>query len=110
MRCAFRVTPIRVLAEPTTFLDITHQYGLLELFEVLRRELDRTVVIVLHDLNQAARYASHLIVMKDGDVVTAGPPSEIITEELIEEVYDLRCRVVPDPETGAPMVIPRAAG
>jgi len=103
-------TPVLLLDEPTTFLDITHQYGLLELFEVLRRELDRTVVIVLHDLNQAARYASHLIVMKDGDVVTAGPPSEIITEELIEEVYDLRCRVIPDPETGAPLVIPRAAG
>jgi len=103
-------TPVLLLDEPTTFLDITHQCGLLELFEVLRRELDRTVVIVLDDLNQAARYASHLIVVKDGDVVTAGPPSEIITEELIEEVYDLRCRVIPDPETGAPMVIPRAAG
>ena len=100
-------TPVLLLDEPTTFLDITHQYGLLELFEVLRRDLDRTVVIVLHDLNQAARYASHLIVMKDGDIVTAGKPSEIITEELIEDVYSLRCRIVPDPETGAPMVIPR---
>jgi iron complex transport system ATP-binding protein len=103
-------TDLLLLDEPTTFLDITHQYGLLELFEVLRRDLDRTIVIVLHDLNQAARYASHLIVMKDGDVVTAGPPSEIITEELIEDVYSLRCRIVPDPETGAPMVIPRAVG
>lgn len=101
-------TPVLLLDEPTTFLDITHQYGLLELFEILRRDLRRTVVIVLHDLNQAARYASHLIVMKDGDVVTAGPPSEIITEELIDEVYNLPCRIFPDPETGAPMVIPRA--
>lgn len=101
-------TPVLLLDEPTTFLDITHQYGLLELFEILRRNLHRTVVIVLHDLNQAARYASHLIVMKDGDVVTAGPPAEIITEELIDEVYKLPCRIVPDPETGAPMVIPRA--
>ncbi|GAA4672184.1 ABC transporter ATP-binding protein [Gordonia humi] len=101
-------TPILLLDEPTTFLDITHQYGLLELFEVLRRDLKRTVIIVLHDLNQAARYASHLIVMKDGVVVTAGPPAEIITEELIADVYDLSCRIVPDPETGAPMVIPRA--
>ncbi|QXT61604.1 ABC transporter ATP-binding protein [Tessaracoccus palaemonis] len=100
-------TPVLLLDEPTTYLDITHQYGLLELFEVLRRDLDRTVVIVLHDLNQAARFASHLIVMKDGDIVTAGPPSEIITEALIDEVYNLPCRVVPDPETGAPMVIPR---
>ncbi|MFI2103941.1 ABC transporter ATP-binding protein [Isoptericola sp. NPDC019693] len=101
-------TPVLLLDEPTTFLDITHQFGLLELFENLRRDLDRTVVIVLHDLNQAARYASHLIVMKDGAVVTAGPPSEIITEELIEDVYQLPCRIVADPETGAPMVIPRA--
>ena len=98
-----------MLDEPTTFLDITHQYGLLELFETLRRELDRTIVVVLHDLNQAARFASHLIVMKDGDIVTAGPPAEIITAELIGEVYDLPCSIVPDPETGAPMVIPKAA-
>lgn len=102
-------TPVLLLDEPTTFLDITHQYGLLELFETLRRELDRTIVVVLHDLNQAARFASHLIVMKDGDIVTAGPPAEIITAELIGEVYDLPCSIVPDPETGAPMVIPKAA-
>lgn len=101
-------TPVLLLDEPTTFLDITHQYGLLELFETLRRELQRTIVVVLHDLNQAARFASHLIVMKDGDVVTAGPPAEIMTTELIEEVYELPCRIVPDPETGAPMVIPKA--
>lgn len=102
-------TPTLLLDEPTTFLDITHQYGLLELFETLRTELERTVVVVLHDLNQAARYASHLIVMKDGDVVTAGTPAEVMTADLIEQVYELPCRIVPDPETGAPMVIPRAA-
>ncbi|MDN5896756.1 MAG: ABC transporter ATP-binding protein [Nocardioides sp.] len=101
-------TPVLLLDEPTTFLDITHQYGLLELFETLRRELKRTIVVVLHDLNQAARFASHLIVMKDGDIITAGPPEKIITAELINEVYDLPCRIVPDPETGAPMVIPKA--
>lgn len=101
-------TPILLLDEPTTFLDITHQYGLLELFETLRRDLDRTIVTVLHDLNQAARYASHLIVMKDGGVVTAGPPDEILTAELIDEVYELPCRILADPETGAPMVIPKA--
>lgn len=102
-------TPTLLLDEPTTFLDITHQYGLLELFETLRTELKRTVVVVLHDLNQAARYASHLIVMKDGDVVTAGTPAEVMTADLVEQVYELPCRIVPDPETGAPMVIPRAA-
>lgn len=102
-------TPTLLLDEPTTFLDITHQYGLLELFETLRTELKRTVVVVLHDLNQAARYASHLIVMKNGDVVTAGTPAEVMTADLVEQVYELPCRIVPDPETGAPMVIPRAA-
>lgn len=102
-------TPVLLLDEPTTFLDITHQYGLLELFETLRRELQSTVVVVLHDLNQAARFASHLVVMKDGDIVTAGAPAEIITAELIDEVYELPCRIEPDPETGAPMVIPKAA-
>lgn len=101
-------TPVLLLDEPTTFLDITHQYGLLELFETLRRDLDRTIVTVLHDLNQAARYASHLIVMKSGGVVTAGPPAEILTAELIDEVYDLPCRILVDPETGAPMVVPKA--
>ena len=101
-------TPVLLLDEPTTFLDITHQYGLLELFERLRSALDRTVVVVLHDLNQAARFADHLVVMKDGDVVAAGPPAEILTAQLVEEVYELPCRIMPDPETEAPMVIPRA--
>ncbi|MGO1926493.1 MAG: ABC transporter ATP-binding protein [Brachybacterium tyrofermentans] len=103
-------TPVLLLDEPTTFLDITHQYGLLELFERLRSSSDRTIVVVLHDLNQAARFADHLVVMKDGDVVAAGPPAEILTAQLVEEVYELPCRIMPDPETGAPMVIPRAMG
>ncbi|MEE1649938.1 ABC transporter ATP-binding protein [Brachybacterium sp. J144] len=101
-------TPLLLLDEPTTFLDITHQYGLLELFERLRSDLDRTIVVVLHDLNQAARFADHLVVMKEGAVVAAGPPREVLTAELVEEVYDLPCRILEDPETGAPMVIPRA--
>lgn len=101
-------TPVLLLDEPTSFLDITHQYGLLDLFETLRSELSRTVVVVLHDLNQAARYADHLVVMRDGAIVTAGTPEEVITEDLIAEVYQLPCRVLPDPETGAPMVVPRS--
>ncbi|MEJ9080564.1 ABC transporter ATP-binding protein [Gordonia malaquae] len=101
-------TPILLLDEPTTFLDIAHQYGLLELFDSLRSDHGRTIVVVLHDLNQAARYADHLIVMKDGSVVASGDPAEVITAELVESVYGLRCRVEPDPETGAPMVIARA--
>ncbi|MGV0347238.1 MULTISPECIES: ABC transporter ATP-binding protein [Corynebacterium] len=101
-----QATPILLLDEPTTFLDIAHQYGLLDLFERLRRNMGRTIVAVLHDLNQAARYATHLIVMKDGKVVTSGPPADVITAELIEHVYELPCRIAPDPETGSPMVIP----
>ena len=100
-------TPVLLLDEPTTFLDISHQYGLLELFETLRSELRRTIVVVLHDLNQAARYADHLIVMKDGAVVASGAPDQVLTAELVEDVYDLPCLIQPDPETGTPLVIPR---
>ncbi|WP_245792468.1 ABC transporter ATP-binding protein [Bowdeniella nasicola] len=100
-------TPVLLLDEPTTFLDISHQYGLLELFETLRSQLRRTIVVVLHDLNQAARYADHLIVMKDGAVVASGAPDQVLTAELVEDVYDLPCLIQPDPETGTPLVIPR---
>ncbi|MFF2369208.1 ABC transporter ATP-binding protein [Agromyces sp. NPDC058110] len=98
-------TPILLLDEPTTFLDIAHQIELMELFTDLH-EAGRTVVAVLHDLNQAARYATHMIAMKDGAVVAEGPPSEIVTAELVEEVFGLRCMVVPDPVTGSPSVAP----
>lgn len=100
-------TPVLLLDEPTTFLDISHQYGLLELFETLRVEHARTIVVVLHDLNQAARFADHLVVMKDGRVVAAGHPTDVLTAALVEEVYGLPCRVEPDPETATPLVIPR---
>nr|WP_246180212.1 ABC transporter ATP-binding protein [Kocuria coralli] len=100
-------TPIMLLDEPTTFLDIAHQYELLELFRRLHAQ-GRTVVAVLHDLNQAARYASTLIVMKDGQVVATGTPAEVFTAGLIEEVFGLRCLVVPDPVTGTPAVFPLA--
>ncbi|MBN9735012.1 MULTISPECIES: ABC transporter ATP-binding protein [unclassified Pseudonocardia] len=98
-------TPIMLLDEPTTFLDIAHQYELMELFRSLH-EGGRTIVAVLHDLGQAARYADHLVVMREGRVVTAGRPHEVITAELIDEVFGLRCLVVPDPVTGTPTVVP----
>ena len=69
-------------------------------------EQGRTLVAVLHDLNQAARYATHLIAMRDGAVVAEGPPAEIVTAELVEEVFGLPCLVVPDPVTGTPSVTP----
>jgi iron complex transport system ATP-binding protein len=103
-------TPLLLLDEPTTYLDIAHQIDVLELCARLHRDHDRTLVAVLHDLNLSARYATHLIAMRDGRVVAEGPPAEVVTEALIEEVYGLPCRVVPDPETGTAMVIPRRPG
>lgn len=102
-------TPIMLLDEPTTFLDIAYQYELMELFQVLHHS-GKTVVTVLHDLNQAARYADHLIVMKDGDIVTSGEPEAIITADLIEEVFGLPALIVPDPVTGTPSVVPQRPG
>ncbi|WP_179812787.1 ABC transporter ATP-binding protein [Allostreptomyces psammosilenae] len=100
-------TEVLLLDEPTTYLDIAHQYDLLELCAELHRE-GRTIVAVLHDLNQAARFASHLVVMRAGRVVAEGPPAEVMTPELVLEVFGLACDVVPDPRTGTPMVVPHA--
>jgi iron complex transport system ATP-binding protein len=98
-------TPLLLLDEPTTFLDIAYQIELMELFTDLN-EAGHTVVAVLHDLNHAARYATHLIAMRGGAVVAQGPPREIVTAELVEEVFGLRCLIAPDPITGAPLVAP----
>jgi iron complex transport system ATP-binding protein len=98
-------TPILLLDEPTTFLDIAHQIELLELFRTLHFR-GRTLVAVLHDLNHAARYATHMIAMKDGRVVAEGTPRELVTEALVEDVFGLRCRVIEDPVAGCPLVIP----
>ncbi|CAM4006670.1 ABC transporter ATP-binding protein [Nocardia ninae] len=101
-------TPIILLDEPTTYLDIAHQIQLLDLCRSLNRNSGRTVVAVLHDLNHAFRYADHLIAMRDGRVIAAGAPREIATAELVQEVFALGCRIIDDPETGAPLVIPLA--
>ncbi|MEU6208088.1 ABC transporter ATP-binding protein [Micromonospora musae] len=99
-------TEALLLDEPTTFLDLAHQVEVLDLLHRLRVERGRTVVAVLHDLNQAARYADHLVAMRSGAVVAAGPPREILTAELVREVFGLDCVVVPCPVTGAPLVVP----
>ncbi|WP_435282727.1 ABC transporter ATP-binding protein [Streptomyces koelreuteriae] len=98
-------TDIMLLDEPTTFLDITHQIELLELFTDLHHA-GHTLVAVLHDLNHAARYGTHLIAMKDGAVVVEGTPDEVVTAELVEEVFGLRCLVMRDPVSGSPQVVP----
>ncbi|KAF1071787.1 MAG: Ferric enterobactin transport ATP-binding protein FepC [Pseudomonas citronellolis] len=100
-------TPILLLDEPTTYLDITHQYELLELLAELNRA-GRTIVAVLHDLNQACRYASRLVAMRDGAVVAQGAPAEIFTEALVREVFDLDALIISDPVSGTPLLVPRA--
>ncbi|MEV0004997.1 ABC transporter ATP-binding protein [Micromonospora sp. NPDC050980] len=99
-------TDALLLDEPTTFLDLAHQVEVLDLLHRLRAERGRTVVAVLHDLNQAARYADHLVAMRDGAVVAAGPPRAILDAGLVRDVFGLDCVVVPCPVTGAPLVVP----
>jgi iron complex transport system ATP-binding protein len=100
-------TNILLLDEPTTYLDIAYQIDVLDLCADLN-EQGRTLVAVLHDLNQACRYATHLIAMKAGRIVAEGDPGEIITAELVERVYGLACEVIPDPQTHTPLVVPAA--
>ena len=99
-------TPVMLLDEPTTFLDIAHQYELLDLLRALNQQ-GKTVIAVLHDLNQAARYADNLVLMKEGRVVASGNPSELITAERVGEVFGIDAIVTPDPVTRTPMVIRR---
>lgn len=99
-------TPLMLLDEPTTFLDLAHQVEVLDLLAQLNEVEGRTIVLVLHDLNLACRYAHHLVAMKDGAIVAQGAPGEVITAETVAEVFDLRCRVIDDPLTGTPLVLP----
>ncbi|MEU0370065.1 ABC transporter ATP-binding protein [Streptomyces sp. NPDC006283] len=101
-------TDLLLLDEPTTFLDIAHQVEVLDLVRQLNHERGRTVVAVLHDLNQAARYADHLVAMKAGRIVAEGRPADVVTAELVREVFGMESVVVPDPVTGSPLVVPGA--
>ncbi|MBA1334341.1 MAG: hypothetical protein HPY66_2190 [Firmicutes bacterium] len=97
---------ILLLDEPTTFLDIGCQFEVLELVKNLNRELGITVVMVLHDINQAARYSKTMVVLKDGSVYKSGTPREVITEEVIAEVFHVRVKVLEDPDNHCPYFIP----
>nr|WP_240897682.1 ABC transporter ATP-binding protein [Kineococcus vitellinus] len=101
-------TPILLLDEPTTYLDIAHQIEVLDLCAQLHEEQQRTLVAVLHDLNHACRYATHLVALKEGRLMAQGAPADVVTAGLIEEVFGLPCVVIDDPETGTPLVVPRA--
>lgn len=102
-------TPYLLLDEPTSFLDITHQYQLLRLLARLRDE-GRTVIAVLHDINQACRFADHLVAVRGGEVVAEGRPEDIVDAALIKDVFDLPSVIVPDPVAGTPMVVPTLQG
>ncbi|MDQ5854358.1 MAG: ABC transporter ATP-binding protein [Chloroflexota bacterium] len=102
-------TQLMLLDEPTTFLDIAHQIEILNLLAELNRSKGRTIVLVLHDLNHACRYAHHLVAMSEGQVVAEGPPAEVVTLSLVRRVFELDCCIISDPVTGTPLIIPIGA-
>ncbi|WP_394435186.1 ABC transporter ATP-binding protein [Streptomyces sp. SGAir0957] len=101
-------TPLLLLDEPTTYLDIQHQIDVLDLCAELHEEQGCTLVAVLHDLNHAARYATHLIALRGGEVIAEGAPKDIVTADLVERLFGMKCQVIDDPETGTPLVVPAA--
>src|SRR5690606_6467004 len=102
-------TPVLLLDEPTTFLDVAHQLEVLELLVRLNREAGRTVVMVLHDLNQASRYADHLVAVRAGKVVCEGPPRHVMTPTVLREVFGIDCSVLECPRYGVPLCVPYLA-
>jgi iron complex transport system ATP-binding protein len=99
-------TDVLLLDEPTTFLDVSHQVEVLDLLTDLNRERGTTVVMVMHDLNLAVRYSDELVAVKEGRVHAIGEPSVVVTEPLMKEVFGLDCRVIVDPLSGKPLVLP----
>lgn len=99
-------TDLLLLDEPTTFLDVSHQVEVLDLLTDLNRSRGTTIVMVLHDLNLAGRYADHLVAMADGKILAAGTPAEVLTEDTVRAVYGLENRVITDPASGKPLVLP----
>jgi iron complex transport system ATP-binding protein len=99
-------TDILLLDEPTTFLDLAHQIEVLDLLWELNQTQGRTLVMVLHDLNQACRYADYVVAVKQGNIYIQGKPEEVMTETMVREVFGLECRIVSDPVAGTPMCVP----
>lgn len=98
-------TEILLLDEPTTFLDLAYQLEVLDLLHDLN-ERGRTIIMVLHDLNQACRYAHHVVAMRNGVIMAQGAPQAVMTPELIKEVFQLNCQIVTDPISGTPLCVP----
>ena len=99
-------TPIMLLDEPTTHLDIAHQIEVLDLLKELTEQHNRTIVMVLHDINLAVRYANNLIAMRDGEIKTAGKPRDVLTAQMIHDVFSIQAQILPDPISGSPLCIP----
>jgi iron complex transport system ATP-binding protein len=101
-------SPIMLLDEPVTFLDLAHQLDVLGLLARLNRRDGRTIVLVLHDINQASRYSHHVIAMRDGQILAQGTPGKVITEQTVADVFSVSCVIIPGPVTGTPLCVPRA--
>ena len=99
-------TRLLLLDEPTTFLDMTHQIEVLDVLKRLNQEHGRTIVMVLHDLNLAARYASHMVVIGDGKVLCQGSPWDIMQPEILATVFGVEATILRDPKSGAPVCVP----
>ncbi|KAF6575933.1 ABC transporter ATP-binding protein [Paenibacillus polymyxa] len=101
-------TDILFLDEPTTFLDMAHQLEVLHLLEYLNTSEERTIVMVVHDLNHAARYAQHMIAIKKGKAEAVGTPTEVMSPDVLREVFGIEADIVTDPRTGVPLCLPYA--
>lgn len=99
-------TPILLLDEPTTYLDLAHQMEVLDLLAELNAARSRTLVMVLHDLNQACRYGDHLVAMHDGRIVVEGTPTDVVTEAMVKDVFGVSTTIIQDPVAGTPLVVP----
>lgn len=99
-------TDILFLDEPTTYLDITYQVEILDLLTDLNQKYGTTIVMVLHDINLSARYADYLFAVKKGNLIAEGAPSDILTSDLIKEIFALDCQVIDDPVSHTPLIIP----
>jgi iron complex transport system ATP-binding protein len=103
-------TDIILLDEPTTYLDMTHQIEILDLLFELNKQEDRTVVMVLHDLNLACRYAHHIVAVRDKKVYSQGRPEDVITSDMVKDVFQMNCEITKDPLFGTPLCIPHGKG
>lgn len=99
-------TDVVMLDEPTTYLDLSHSIDVLDLVDDLCRIHGKTVVMVLHDLNLAVRYSDWLVVMREGEIIREGTPSDVITTDLLQEAFGLSSQVLTDPVSGGPMIVP----